>query len=152
VYLDRRPVTLQERSLWLSCVASTYRPSSSRGPSRTAEPAAELCTDESLPVDPELSEGVSSVKLAPKYAIELLLLGSDLGMPAGPPPRSYAPTAKSGTGVSLSVFQSLILVRTLWKSRRVSEGPCIACGVYALSRRPLPVTYSESCTDIAAEP
>ena len=70
-------------------------------------PEAELSTDDSLPVEePELSDGVSSVKLAPKYAIELLLLGSDLGMLSGPPRNAYAWIAKPGPDVSSSVFQS----------------------------------------------
>lgn len=104
--------------------------------------------DESLPVDDsELSEGVRLGKLV---SIVLQFLGSDLGILAGPPGNSYARTAKSGPGMSLSVSQSWILGRTLWRPRRAGEGPCM----YALSRRPLSVIYSdsESCADIAAKP
>lgn len=111
------------------------------------EPAAELRMDESLPVDdPELSEGVRLVKLA---SIVLQFLGSDLGILAGPSWNSYARMAKPGPGVSLSVSQSRILGWTLWRPRRAREGPCM----YALSRRPLSVIYSdsESCADIAAK-
>jgi hypothetical protein len=102
--------------------------------------------DESLPADdPELSEGVRLVKLA---FIVLQFLGKVLGILAGPPRNSYARVAKSGPGMSLSVSQSWILGRTLWRPRRAREGPCM----YALSRRPLSVIYSdsESCADIAA--
>jgi hypothetical protein len=102
--------------------------------------------DESLPADdPELSEGVRLVKLA---SIVLQFLGNVLGILAGPPRNSYARVAKSGPGMSLSVSQSWILGRTLWRPRRAREGPCM----YALSRRPLSVIYSdsESCADIAA--
>jgi hypothetical protein len=108
--------------------------------------------DESLPVEePELSEGVSSAKSALKNAIELLSLGSDLGMLLGPPCHSYARMANPGPGASLSVFQSRILGRTSRAPRRAREGPCMVCGGYALSRRPLSVTYSESCADIVAK-
>ena len=103
--------------------------------------------DESLSVDdPELSEGARLVKLA---SMVLRFLGSDLGILAGPPRNSYARTAQSGPGMSLSVSQSRILGWTLWTPRRAREGPCM----YALSRRPLSVIYSESesCADIAAK-
>lgn len=104
--------------------------------------------DKSLSVeDPELSEGVRLVKLE---SIVLRFLGSDLGILAGPSWNSYACIAKPGPGMSLSVSQSRILGWTLWRPRKAREGPCM----YALSRRPLSVIYSdsESCADIAAKP